>query len=73
MERLRPTCRDAARCCQTKQVPKKGVAGKAEEEKGEEGRRSYDSSVAAKKRSPTPLYYPLLISLEGGTGKIDFF
>ena len=38
-------------------MPKKGV--EAEEEKREEGRRSYDSSVVIKKLLPTPLYNPL--------------
>ena len=31
VERVRPTCRAAPRCCQTKQVPKKGVEGRRRE------------------------------------------
>ena len=31
VERMRPTCRAAPRCCQTKQVPKKGVEGRRRE------------------------------------------
>ena len=31
VERVRPTCRGAPRCCQTKQVPKKGVEGRRRE------------------------------------------
>jgi len=59
LERRRPTCRAAPRCCQTKQVPRR---------RGElEGRRTEARTRPKKlrfisrgqKASPTPLYYPL--------------
>ena len=58
VERVRPTCRGAARCCQTKRVPKKGVEGRKREaaKKAEEATIHRSSS---KRLSPTPLHYPL--------------
>ena len=54
VERGRPTCRREPRCCQTKQVPKKGVEGRRRE-----ARRSFFSSVVIKKALAHPSLQPL--------------
>ena len=57
VERGRPTCRREPRCCQTKQVPKKGVEGRRRE-----ARRSFFSSVVIKKALAHPSLQPLRLT-----------
>ena len=62
VERVRPTCRAAPRCCQTKQVPKKGVEGRRREARRRPKKLRFIS------RGQKALAHPSLLPLKGAPG-----
>ena len=63
VERVRPTCRAAPRCCQTKQVPKKGVEGRRREARRRPKKLRFIS------RGQKALAHPSLLPLTRGRAR----